>query len=224
MAPIDGAARQHEGGPALPHEAGRRRFGQGGRAFAVRLAQDLNGTHQRSGGRHTLELEGVQEGRRPATDAGIVLAEILVGVELLRPRQCLGFGNAGSETFPGDHPGDRPEGVLLGLTGGDQRGADAGIKPHLVVDGPGIGLKGAGLPALRLAEHAADAVSTGKAGNARFPSSSGAARSSFVRLCVPEGHFVSSGRSGRGSPMVMGGRVGRERTRPGRRGATTRVS
>ena len=88
MAPIDGpAAGQDMARPALPDEAGRRGFRQGARPDAVHLAQNLDGAQQRGGGRDALEVEGVQKGRRPTADAGIMLAEGLVGVELLRPRE-----------------------------------------------------------------------------------------------------------------------------------------
>lgn len=80
---------------------------------------------------------------------------MLEGVELLRPCQRLGFGDAGLEALPADHSRDGAKGVLLALAGGDQRGADAGIQAHLVVDGSGVGLERAGLAALGLAEYAA---------------------------------------------------------------------
>ena len=40
--------------------------------------------------------------------------------------------------------------------GGDQRGADACIETHLLVDGAGVGLEGAGVPSFGLTEHRAD--------------------------------------------------------------------
>ena len=85
-----------------------------------------------------------------------MLAELLVSVELLRPRQRLGFGDGRAEPLPRDHRGDRVEGVLLVVAGRDQRGADAGVETDLLVDGAGIGLEGAGMPPLGLAEHRAD--------------------------------------------------------------------
>ena len=49
-----------------------------------------------------------------------------------------------------------PKASCVVLAGGDQRGADARIKTDFLVDGPGIGLEGAGMPTLGLAEHRAD--------------------------------------------------------------------
>jgi hypothetical protein len=40
--------------------------------------------------------------------------------------------------------------------GGDQRGADAGVETHLFVDGTTVGLKGACVASLGLAEHRAN--------------------------------------------------------------------
>ena len=48
-----------------------------GQPRAVRLAQHLDRAHQRGGGRHALEVERLQESRRPAPKAGIVLAHLL---------------------------------------------------------------------------------------------------------------------------------------------------
>ena len=123
---------------------------------AVHLAQHLDGAHQRGGGRHALEGEGGEESRRPAPDAGIMLAEHLVGVELLRARQRLRFGDGRAEALPRDHRGDRVKGVLLVVARRDQRGADARVETHLLVDGAAIGLEGAGMPPLGLAEHRPD--------------------------------------------------------------------
>ena len=52
------------------------------------------GAHERGCGRHALEGEGGEERRRPAPDAGIVLAQHLVGIEVLRARQRFSFGDA----------------------------------------------------------------------------------------------------------------------------------
>ena len=89
-------------------------------------------------------------------DAGIVLAHALVGVELLRARQRLGFGHCRAEPLPRHDRDDRVKGVLLARAGGDQGRADTGIEAHFVVDGAGIGLEGTGLPPLGFAEHRAD--------------------------------------------------------------------
>ena len=107
----------------------------------VRLPQHRDGAHQRGARRHVLELERVEECRRPAPDAGVVLAHILVGIELLRPGQRLGFGDRRAEPLPRHDRDDRVKGVLLASAGGDQGRADAGIETDLVVDGAGIGLK-----------------------------------------------------------------------------------
>ena len=156
VAPIDVPAAQHMARPALPDEAGRRGFRQAGRGRAVHLAQHVDGAHERRRGRHALEDEGIKESRSPAADAGIVLAEHLVGVELFRPRQRLGFRDGRAEAVPRDHRGDRVKGVLLVVARGDQSGADAGVEADLLVDGAAIGLEGAGMPPLGLAEHRPD--------------------------------------------------------------------
>ncbi|KAA5607767.1 hypothetical protein [Rhodovastum atsumiense] len=48
------------------------------------------------------------------------------------------------------------EGILLLVVGDDQRIADTGKETDLVVDGPGIGLEGAGLPSLGFAKESSD--------------------------------------------------------------------
>ena len=87
---------------------------------------------------------------------GVMLAEHLVGIELLRARQRLRFGDAGAETLPRDDRGDRVEWVLPGLARRDQGGADPRIKTNLLVDCASVGLKGAGMPGLGLGEHRSD--------------------------------------------------------------------
>jgi hypothetical protein len=74
-----------------------------------------------------------------------VLAQHLVGIELLRTRQRRRFGNACAEALPGDHRRDRVKGVLLGRARCNQGGADAGVKANLLIDGTAIGLEGAGV-------------------------------------------------------------------------------
>jgi hypothetical protein len=102
-----------------------------------------------------------RESPSPTADAGIVLAEHLVGIELFRPRQCLGVAGPREETIPGDYRGDRVKGVLLVVARRDQSSADAGVKADLLVDGAAIGLEGAGMP-VGLPEHRPDqSVRTG---------------------------------------------------------------
>lgn len=89
--------RQHVRHPAPPDEAGRgkgwpaRRPGR-----AVHLAQGGDGTQERRDGRHAAELEGVEESRRPAVDAGVVLAEQPAATASRPPPRSRG-------TAPGDH-------------------------------------------------------------------------------------------------------------------------
>src|ERR1019366_7258200 len=52
--------------------------------------------------------------------------------------------------------GDRSESILLVVMGGDQRGADACVQTHFLVDGAAIRLKGAGMASLGFTEHRAD--------------------------------------------------------------------
>ena len=85
-----------------------------------------------------------------------MLGKHLVGIELFRPRQCLGLLNAREEAVPGDYRGDRVKGVLLVVAGRDQSSADAGVKADLLVDGAAIGLEGAGMPLVGFTEHRPD--------------------------------------------------------------------
>ena len=85
-----------------------------------------------------------------------MLAEVLVSVEFLRPRQRLGFGDSRAELLPRHQRDDRVVGILLVVTGGDQRSADARVETDFLVDGPCIRLEGAGMPPLGFAEHGAD--------------------------------------------------------------------
>ena len=156
IAPVDGAAGQDMGRPALPDEPGRCGFRQGRIFRAVRLAQHLDRAHERGGCWHALELERLEKGRRPTPDAGVVLAEVLVSVEFLRPRQGLRFGDSRAKLLPRHQCDDRVVGILLVVTGGDQRSADARVETDFLIDGPSIGLEGAGMPPLGLAEHGAD--------------------------------------------------------------------
>src|SRR5436190_22269427 len=91
----------------LPDEADRHGFRQGEPGPPVHIAQHVDSAHERRRSRDTLEDEGIEESRSPAADAGIVLAEHLVGIELFRPRQRLGLLDTREETVPGDYRGDR---------------------------------------------------------------------------------------------------------------------
>ena len=82
IAPVDGAARAGHRAPSVAGRSRSARISAGQAAGAVRLAQHLDGAHQRGAGGHALELERVQEGRRPATDAGVMLAEVLVACRI----------------------------------------------------------------------------------------------------------------------------------------------
>ena len=86
----------------------------------------------------------------------MALAQSLVGVELLGPRQCLGFRDARTKALPRDHGRNGAERVLLGLMGGDQGRADARVETNLLIDGSGVTLKGSGVSPLGLAKHRAD--------------------------------------------------------------------
>lgn len=153
---VDDAAGQNMRRPALPDESGRSRFRQSRLVRAIRLTQNLDGSHERSGGRRAFEFERIEEGGRPAPNADIALAEPLIGVELLRSRQRLRFRDARAEALPGNDRRNCPEGVLLVFARGDQGTANARIEADFFVDGLGVGLKGAGLPPLGLEEHRAD--------------------------------------------------------------------
>jgi hypothetical protein len=156
IAPVDRTAGQDVPGPSLADEAGRDGFRQLEYRGFVHLAQRIDGAQQRGGGRHALEGEGREKGRRPASHAGVVRAQHLVGIELFRTRQRLRRGDAGAEALPRDHCRDRIEGVLPALARGNQRGADAGVETDLLVNGTAIGLEGPGMPVLGLAEHGSD--------------------------------------------------------------------
>ena len=66
--------------------------------------------------------------KAPATSAGhagVMLRQLLIGVERLGPGQHFGLGDGGAEPLPCDYRRDRAKGILLAVMGGDQRGADA---------------------------------------------------------------------------------------------------
>ena len=86
----------------------------------------------------------------------MALAQSLVGVELLGPRQRLGLRYGRTEALPRDHFRDSAERVLLGLMGGDQGRTDARVETNLLIDGSRVTLKGAGVSPLGLAKHRAD--------------------------------------------------------------------
>ncbi len=85
-----------------------------------------------------------------------MLDEVLASVEFLRPRQDRRFGDSRAELLPRHQCSDRVVGILLVVTGGDQRRADARVEADFLIDGPCIRLEGAGMPPLGLAEHGAD--------------------------------------------------------------------
>ena len=86
--------------PPLSNEASWSGFRQAGPRRAIHIAQHVHGPQERGCGRHPLEGKGCKKGRRPAPHAGIVLAQQLVGIELLRTRQGRRFGDAGAEAIP----------------------------------------------------------------------------------------------------------------------------
>ncbi len=85
-----------------------------------------------------------------------MIAQHLVGIEILRTRQRFRFGDAGAKALPRDDRRDCVKRVLPGLACRDQGGADARIKANLLVDGAAVGLKGAGMPSLGLGEQRSD--------------------------------------------------------------------
>ena len=89
-------------------------------------------------------------------NAGIVLAERLVGIKLFRPRQRRSLRDGLEEAVPGDYRGDRVKSILLVVARRDQSGAEARVETHLLVDGAAIGLEGAGMPLVGFAEHRPD--------------------------------------------------------------------
>ena len=184
--------------PALPDEPGRGGFRQGRFTRAIYLAQRLDGSHERGGRRHAFEFERFEEGGRPTPNAGIALAENLVGVELLGPRQCLRFRDARPEALPRDHCRNCAEGVLLGLMGGDQGRADARVETNLFIDGFGVTLKGAGVSPLGLAKHRAD--QTIKHIDGLIGQTGGNVQTNGDQRCVSPAAFVTSDMLGGGAP------------------------
>jgi hypothetical protein len=85
-----------------------------------------------------------------------VLAKHLVGIEILRARQRLRFGDADAKALPRDDRRDCLERVLPSLARRNQGGADTRIKADLLVDGASVGLKGTAVPGIGLGEHRAD--------------------------------------------------------------------
>ena len=156
IAPVDLTAGHHISGPSLADEAGRGGFRQLERRGLVHVAQHVDGAQQRGGGRPALKGEGGEKRRRPAAHRSVVLAQPLVGIEVLRARQRFRFGDAGAKALPRDDRGDRLERVLPALARRNQGGADARIETDLLVDGASVGLKGAGMPRLGLGEHGPD--------------------------------------------------------------------
>jgi hypothetical protein len=156
IASVNLTARHHIPGPPLADETGRSGFRQLERPSLVHVAQCVDGAQQRGGGRPALKGEGCEKGRRPAAHGGVVLAQPLAGIEILRARQRFRFGDADAKALPRDDCRDRVKWVLPGLTCGNQSGADARIKANLLVNGAAVGLKGADMPRLGLGEHGPD--------------------------------------------------------------------
>ena len=154
--PIDAPAAQHVARPTLPDEADRCGFRQAGHGCAVHLAQHVDSAHQCCCGRRALESKRIKKSRSPTADAGIVLAERLVGIKLFRPRQRRSLRDGLDEAVPGDYRGDRVKSILLVVARRDQSGAEARVETHLLVDGAAIGLEGAGMPLVGFAEHRPD--------------------------------------------------------------------
>src|SRR5208282_2012751 len=90
---------------------------------------------------------------RPAPQAGIVLGQHLVGVEVIRPGQRFCLGDSRAEAVPRNDLGNRVEGVALGLTRCDEGGPNSRIQPDLLVYRARIVLERADIAALGLAEH-----------------------------------------------------------------------
>ena len=156
IAPVNLTAGHHISGPSLADEAGRGGFRQLERRGLVHVAQRVDRAQQRGGGRPALKGEGGEKRRRPAAHRGVVLAQPLVGIEVLRARQRFRFGDAGAKALPRDHRGDRLVRVLPAFARRNQGGADARVETDLLVDGASVGLKGAGMPRLGLGEHGPD--------------------------------------------------------------------
>ena len=156
IAPVDLTAGHHIPGPSLADETGRGGFRQLGRRGLVHVAQNVDGAQQRGGGRPALKGEGGEKCRRPAAHRGVVLAQPLVGIEVLGACQRFRFGDAGAKALPRDDRGDRLVRVLPALARRNQGGADARVETDLFVDRASVGLKGAGMPRLGLGEHRPD--------------------------------------------------------------------
>ena len=148
IAPVVRAAGHHFSGPSLADEPGRDGFRQLWRRGLVDLAQHLDGTQQRGGSGDALKGEGGEKGRRPAPHRGVMLAQDLVGIEILRTRERFRFDDAGTKALPRDDRSDRLERIPPALARCNQGSADASIETDLLVDGAAVGLKGTGVPRL----------------------------------------------------------------------------
>lgn len=93
---------------------------------------------------------------RVRPNRGVMLAQHLVGIEVLWARQRFRFGDAGAKALPRDDRGDRRERILSDLARRNQGGADAGIEANLLVNRASIGSKSAGMLRLGLGEHHSD--------------------------------------------------------------------
>ena len=130
-------------------------FGKLG-AVMVHIAQHVDSTHQRRCGRHTLEDECVEEGRSPTSDAGIVLAEHLVGIELFRPRQRPGLRDVVRKRSQGITAVIASKASCLVVARAIRAVPTRAYEADLLVDRAAIGLEGSGMPPVGFAEHRPD--------------------------------------------------------------------
>ena len=114
VAPVERAAGHHIRAHRSRMNPVGTDFGSFDDAACVHLAQHLDGTQQRRGGGDALKGEGGQEGRRPAPHRGVMLAQDLVGIEILRTRERFRFDDAGTKALPRDDRSDRLERVPSG--------------------------------------------------------------------------------------------------------------
>ena len=103
-----------------------------------------------------LEAEAVQEERAETTENRVVGSRQGGVVRAVLARQLLGFRDCGGEAVPGKNGLDGGEGVATGIARLNQRIAQSGEEPDLVVDGAGIGLQRFGGAALCPAEEPTD--------------------------------------------------------------------
>src|ERR1700735_4613908 len=70
------------------------------------------------------------------SNAGVVLAEVLVSVKFLRSPQGFGFGDTRAKLLPRHQRNDRFISILLVIAAGDQRGANTCEETDFVIDCP----------------------------------------------------------------------------------------